>query len=371
MRIRKTIFGRIKAQPNTFIGGVGTTITSAAALAAKIGISSTRVKNFKIIGVNIETNITGTYSIPQGAFKGSEITYFNDFEGNVVDIKSAAFYNCTSLTSINFPSCTVIGGNQFANNAVFYNCRSLSTVNLPSWTGHTTGVVNTFFNCLSLTEVNFPSYNGVIGAYMFYGCSSLTSVNLSITGFVGNYAFVGTKITSINLTNATLIGPSAFAGVTTLNIGINMPFGTTLGSGAFSNSGITSFNSNCTFIDKGAFLNCASLVYVDIPECTTITSSIFGEGVFKNCTSILTINAPNLTTINNTNTFSNCSSIETIYMPLLTALGSTLGNDSSFNYIKLGATITVAASLATVNTGSPDGDLVYASGTRGATIIYI
>lgn len=52
-------------------------------------------------------------------------------------------------------------------------------------------------------------------------------------------------------------------------------------------------------------------------------------------------------------------------------MGATTGNDNIFSNIKLGATITVPVALQTIDSGSPDGDLVYANGTRGATIIYI
>lgn len=99
----KAMFFVRKLKPNTFIGGVGTTITSAAALAAKIGISSTRIKGFKVVGSDIECNITGSYSIQGAAFQNnSEITYYNDAGGLVVTIYNSSFRNCSNLLWVVF-----------------------------------------------------------------------------------------------------------------------------------------------------------------------------------------------------------------------------------------------------------------------------
>jgi hypothetical protein len=58
-------------------------------------------------------------------------------------------------------------------------------------------------------------------------------------------------------------------------------------------------------------------------------------------------------------------------MPQLLNCGSTTGNNSVFFNVKLNTTITVPIALQTANGGAPDGDLVYAANTRGATIIYV
>lgn len=65
------------------------------------------------------------------------------------------------------------------------------------------------------------------------------------------------------------------------------------------------------------------------------------------------------------------SSFDAISLPSVVSLGSTVYNNSVFSNIKSNITITVPIALQTANAGTPDGDLVYASGTRAATIVYI
>jgi hypothetical protein len=103
-------FAAAPSKPNTFIGGVSATITSKNQLGIKLGISNTRVKNFRIIGSDIQCAITGgSYQIPANAFNGdTSITYFLDNDGLVTDINSSGFQACTNLVSVNFPKCTSI-----------------------------------------------------------------------------------------------------------------------------------------------------------------------------------------------------------------------------------------------------------------------
>lgn len=181
MRIRKTIFGRIKAQPNTFIGGVGTTITSAAALAAKIGISSTRIKGFKVVGSDIECNISGNYNLPTSAFKNNtDITYYKDndrlvqgFANSVFDGSSnlhtlelyglKTFSNgglpkirFTKIEKLYFPEMTIVQG----NNSVTNN-NLLTSIDIPNATSSYNS--NIFYNNPLLSNVNITKVKGNIG----------------------------------------------------------------------------------------------------------------------------------------------------------------------------------------------------------------
>ena len=108
------IYGGSKAKANTFIGGVASTITTAGALATKLGIASNRITNFKIVGSNIECRIIGTYSIPANCFRDDTfITYYKDYE-NLISTGATAFYHLTSgvnmaLTELYFENATTIG----------------------------------------------------------------------------------------------------------------------------------------------------------------------------------------------------------------------------------------------------------------------
>ena len=66
------------------------------------------------------------------------------------------FYECNSLTSLNFPKAFETNKVKYFN-AMFYNCTSLKSINV------------SFFNVESLTSMYC----------MFYGCTSLTSIDLS------------------------------------------------------------------------------------------------------------------------------------------------------------------------------------------------
>ena len=104
-------------------------------------------------------------------------------EHTVTSIAAAAFFNCSSLTSISIGnSVTSIGSYAFQN-------------------------------CSNLTSVAIPNSVTSIGSYAFYNCSSLTSVSIgnSVTS-IDERAFSGcSSLTSITIpNNVTSIGDGAF-----------------------------------------------------------------------------------------------------------------------------------------------------------------
>ena len=125
--------------------------------------------------------------------------------------------------------------------------------------------------------VNIPStvkYNGTtyivksIGDYAFYGCSSLTSIEIpnSVKG-IDYCAFSDcSDLTSIEIPNSvTSVGDFAFSGC----------------------SGLTSIEipNSVTSIGRGAFLYCSGLTSVTIPN--SVTS--IGNYAFYNCTGLTEI----------------------------------------------------------------------------------
>ena len=124
----------------------------------------------------------------------------------------------------------------------FYGCSSLTSLTLPS--SVTSIGWSAFSGCSGLTSLTLPSSVTEIGAYAFYGCSSLASLTLpsSVTE-IGESAFSGcSSLTSLTLpSSVTEIGESAFEGCSSLT-SLTLPSSvTSIGSSAFYGcSGLTS-----------------------------------------------------------------------------------------------------------------------------------
>jgi len=105
-----------------------------------------------------------------------EYVEFSSFTRDVEDM-SSLFYGCISLTSIYMEAFSeLFGVNSKYMNYMFYDCRSLKSVN------HLY-----LFNKEYLVDFNTTNLKDI--SYMFSGCSSLTSIDLSkfITKNVKNY----------------------------------------------------------------------------------------------------------------------------------------------------------------------------------------
>ena len=148
----------------------------------------------------------------------------------------------------------------------------------------------------------------VIGNVAFWGCKSLTNINIpnSVTT-IGDSAFVGCEsLTNINIPNSVpTIGEQAFLGCESL-VNINIPNSvTTIGDSAFAFcDSLTSINipNSVTTIGKFAFSDCDSLVNINIPNSITT----IGEYAFDGCKSLVNINIPNSVTTIGKGAFACC-----------------------------------------------------------------
>lgn len=88
----------------------------------------------------------------------------------------------------------------------------------------------------------------------------------------------------------------------------------TIGSDAFSYSGILSINTGgTTSVESYAFRYCASLIYAKLPEVTVIAESGTNE-VFARCTSLVSVDMPKVTMVSGKQMFSYCTSLTEVYM---------------------------------------------------------
>ncbi len=324
-------------KPNTFIGGVGATINTPALLATKLGITVSRIKGFKVAGLDVQCAIVGTYSIPFNTFLGNtQLNKYIDLDGLVTTIGNSAFNGCTSLVGdLVFNSLIDLG------NAAFFGTK------ITGFTANnvTTIQVNAFYNCTFLVSISFNNVT-TIQLNAFYNCTSLVGdlVFNSLTSLVSS-SFIGTKITGFTANNLATIQTNTFSGHTFL-VSISFNNVTTIGNSAFN--GCTSLVGDLVFnslIDLG-------------------NAAFFG-------TKITGFTANNVATIQ-THTFYNCTALAQIYIINVGLIGaSNTALNNVFLNIKTGCTIKVPVAMQTINAGGVEPDLQYAISTRGATVIYI
>ena len=241
-----------------------------------------------------------------------EITSTNPAEVEVNDAKGY-------ITTANIPSTVSYGGTTYSVTSIgyyaFYNCSSLTSVNIPN--SVTSIEDGAFADCSSLTSVNIPNSVTSIGEGAFCDCSSLTSVNIpnSVTS-IGEGAFGAcSSLTSITIPNSvTSIGNYAFDNCSSLT-SVTIPNSVTeIGEGSFQNcSSLTSITipNSVTSIGRNAFRNCSSLTSVTIPN--SVTS--IGYGAFGVCSSLTSITIPNSVTSIGNYAFDNCSSLTSVTIP--------------------------------------------------------
>ncbi len=108
--VARQIYGLKKAIGwNTYIGGVSATISTAALLATKLGISVGAISNFTVVGADIKCKITGTYNNTtffDGGTNNSAVTYFTDSDGLINNV--GLVRNYPNLTSYYHPNGNII-----------------------------------------------------------------------------------------------------------------------------------------------------------------------------------------------------------------------------------------------------------------------
>ena len=166
----------------------GTTNQTAVSSGYYTGGAVTVKGDSNLIAGNIKSGVSifgvngnyagsgGDTSMEDGLVARTLTSYAND---RVKTIGNYAFYDCSKLTTVNFPAATTISG------YAFFRCYNLTTVSFPA---ATTIGSSAFYYCSELTTVSFPAAT-TIGNYAFYGCSKLTTASFPAATTIRSSAF--------------------------------------------------------------------------------------------------------------------------------------------------------------------------------------
>ena len=269
------------------------------------------------------------------------------FDGNVTKIGSAAFKNCTSLTSITIPSSVTI-----IDFEAFEGCTSLTSITIPS---SVTSIESyTFSGCTSLTSITIPSSVTIIKNCAFENCTSLISITIpSSVISIGVGAFGGcTGLTSITIpSSVTSIESGVFDGCTGLTSIIvdihNKYYDSRNSCNAIIETATNELIQGCkyTFIPSSvtSIGDCAFLRYgYEGLTSITIPSSVtsIGYRTFELCTSLPSITIPSSVTSIKSRAFNNCSRLSEVIVNAV--VPPTLGADV-FEYCNANLQIKVPA----------------------------
>ncbi len=195
--------------------------------------------------------------------------------------------------------------------STFYGCSSLTSLNVAGFnTSNVTTMRTMFYNCSSLTSLdvtNFNTSNVTIMRTMFYGCSSLTS--LDVTNF--NTSNVTTmramfyecsKLTSLDVTkfNTANVTDMAFMFQTCSSL---------------TSLDVTKFNTANVTTMKDMFYNCSSLTSLDVTKFNTSNVTDMSY-MFNRCSSLksLDLTSFNVEKVDSMKyMFYNDSGLKTIY----------------------------------------------------------
>ena len=249
-------------------------------------ISGSSTQNKKVYGYLIDSGLTVSET-DSSTSTTTEKTLYNLYI--VSDAPIFAPSSCTgmfrefkNLVQINF-------NNNFNTSKVtnmswmFFNCTSLTSLDLSNFnTSNVTNMSDMFYKCSSLTTLDLSSFNtsNVTNMWqMFASCSSLTSLNL------GN--FNTSKITDMS---------DMFNSCSSL-----------------TNLDLSHFNTSKVTDMSNMFRNCSSLISLDLSGFNTSKVTDMSN-MFRNCSSLTSLDLSSFNTskvTNMSNMFSDCSKLTT------------------------------------------------------------
>ena len=222
-------------------------------------------------------------------------SWFYDF-GNLKQIEGIENLNTTNVTNME---------------SMFYGCSQLTSLDVTHFnTEKVTNMLQMFTDCrclISLDVTNFNTANVTNMTSMFYGCSQLTS--LDVTHFntekVTNMRQMFTDcrcLTSLDITN--------FNTANVTNMGYMF-----YGCSQLTSLDVTHFNTANVFAMNSMFSGCSSLTSLDVTHLNTANVLAMND-MFSGCSSLTSLDVSHFNTKNVEyimNIFKGCSALTTIY----------------------------------------------------------
>ena len=274
--------------------------------SVKIPFNSNKIKAMRINNQKVTPTSTYTFDTP-----GNYTVYFKLNE--LLSSSKSLFNTATLYTSINL-------SNLYAENitdmkSMFYGCTSLTSLDLNSnWnTNNVTNMSWMFYNCSSLISLDLSGLdtsNVTNMGDMFSDCNSLTSLDMSNWNLSNatktSYMFNGcTGLTEIKTTNMVL-----------------PPHGTNDSAGLsyirekFTQKDIQTWDTSKVISMEQILFNCAGLTSIDLSNWDTSKVTNMANA-FTFCASLSSLDLTNWNTINVTNMsemFGGCSNLSEIKM---------------------------------------------------------
>ena len=214
-------------------------------------------------------------------------------------------------------------------NCTFQNCKNLVAIhNLDSFVFRNGCTGGAFQGCTSLTELTLGVSVDVtnLGENMFYGCTSLKSVNF-VEAFpnlktVGKQVFYNCSSLEVFSSNGQKYAYVMQSGMT--NIGQSMFYNC-------DGMKYISISPNVATLGTTAFQNCDNLVFVDFNDNENVFNSDTW-GLFQNCKSLLAISLPDNFKYIPNRSFAGCTSLKAVCLPAnLTRIDTNNWGEDPFN----------------------------------------
>ncbi len=230
------------------------------------------------------------------------------------------------------------------NDNLFFGSENLETVVVLGNALKSIGY-QAFYNCSKLSSFNFPSGFTTVGESAFYGCAALTKASFPSTlESVGKQAFRGSGLASLRLPGSvSTVGSGAFDSCTSLKevrfddgdsvLDIQCNFTTSIVEQAYIGR---TFNTPDTY---RPFENCTGLKTVEMSNYVTQ----LGQYCFSGCTGLQVVNIPSSLAAIPNYAFNGCSSLSGIEFP------SSVNSIGDFAFYKSGIpAVSIASTVGSI-----------------------